>query len=127
MRERHPNILSSSSLSGDKVVNAAGENLGEIEDLMIDLQDGCIAYCVLSYGGFLGMGDKLFAVPWEAVDVDTENQRFVLDVEEDVLKQAPGFDKGDWPSEPDRSFINKVHTHYGYDPYYSSESQTDIR
>ena len=75
-----PRVLSASTLRNEKVVNAAGENLGLIEDYMIDLNNGRIAYCVLSFGGFLGMGDKLFAVPWSALTLDKENKRFVLNV-----------------------------------------------
>ena len=62
----NPDFLSASTIKGDKVVNRAGEDLGKIEELMIDLQDGRVAYAVLSFGGFLGMGDKLFAIPWKA-------------------------------------------------------------
>ncbi|MCO5381646.1 MAG: PRC-barrel domain-containing protein [Methanosarcina barkeri] len=60
----NPQFLSASTIKGDKVVNRAGEDLGKIEELMIDLEDGRVAYAVLSFGGFLGMGNKLFAIPW---------------------------------------------------------------
>ena len=62
-----PLFLTSRTITGDKVINMAGEHLGKIEDLMIDLGNGRIAYAVLSFGGFLGFGNKLFAVPWEAL------------------------------------------------------------
>ena len=62
----NPDFLSTDSIKGDKVVNPAGEDLGKIEELMIDLENGRVAYAVLSFGGFLGMGDKLFAIPWRA-------------------------------------------------------------
>ena len=71
-------VLSASALKGDKVVNRQGEDLGKIEELMIDLDRGRIAYAVLSFGGFLGMGDKLFAIPWQAFGVDTAEKRLVL-------------------------------------------------
>ncbi|HMB91938.1 MAG TPA: PRC-barrel domain-containing protein [Rhodothermales bacterium] len=114
----YPQILSTSTLSGDSVRNPQGENLGEIKDFMVDLDNGRIVYAVLSFGGFLGMGDKLFALPWDALRVDTAEHCFVVDVSKDLLEDAPGFDHDNWPSQPDREFINRVYTHYGYDPYY---------
>jgi sporulation protein YlmC with PRC-barrel domain len=76
-----PRIMAANTLEGDKVVNSAGEQLGEITNIMIDVPQGRVAYAVLSFGGFLGMGDKLFAVPWQALELDTENKCFVLDVD----------------------------------------------
>lgn len=127
MQHNHPNILSTSSLSKDNVRNREGKKLGDIKDFMIDLDSGHIVYAVLSFGGFLGMGDKLFAVPWEAFSIDEDNERFVMDIDKDVLENAPGFDKNDWPSRPNREFINRVHTHYGYESYYDEEGRTRRR
>jgi sporulation protein YlmC with PRC-barrel domain len=118
MRDVNPKVLSAETLSGDKVVNPEGENLGEIKDFMIDLDTGRIAYAVLKFGGFLGMGDKLFAVPWEALRLSTEEHQFYLDVDKDRLKDAPGFDKDNWPSSADRSFQTNVYSYYGYKPYW---------
>src|SRR5262249_3666671 len=90
-------VLSASTLTGDAVVNSAEEDLGKIHDLMIDLPTGKIAYAVLSFGGVLGIADKLFAVPWNALTVDQQNRRFMLDVSKDTLERAPGFPKDHWP------------------------------
>lgn len=109
-------ILSSSSLTGDKVVDSAGEKLGSIDDLMIDLDRGDIAYAVLSVGGLFGMGDKLFAIPWSAFRVDTVEKQLVLNVNKDKLEQAPGFDKDNWPDFADQSWGESVHSHYGTTP-----------
>ena len=114
-----PRLLSSSTINGTDVRNPQGENLGNIKDLMIDLNTGHIAYAVLSFGGFLGLGDKYFAIPWEAFSIDAEDEELVLDVDKEVLKDAPGFDKDNWPSAPDRTFIMEVHSHYGYEPYWT--------
>ena len=92
-----PRVLAADTLTGDKVVNLQNEDLGKIEHLMIDLGTGRIAYAVLSFGGFLGMGDKLFAIPWSALTVDTLEKRFILKVDKELLKRAPGFDKEQWP------------------------------
>lgn len=119
----NPLVLSTSTLSGDTVRNPQGEDLGHVKDFMIDLDSGSIAYAVLSFGGFLGMGDKLFAVPFEALTVDTERECFVLDINKERLKDAPGFNKDNWPSSPNRDFINQVYTHYGYDPFYDNSGR----
>lgn len=111
-------VLSASTLKGDKVVNHQGEDLGDIEDLMIDLEGGRVAYAVLSFGGFLGMGDKLFAIPWDALTVDTANKRLVLSVDKELLKQAPGFDKNNWPDMTDPAWGAELYTYYGYKPYW---------
>jgi sporulation protein YlmC with PRC-barrel domain len=113
-----PNLLSATTMLGDNVLNAEGENLGEIEEFMIDLDDGRVAYAVLSFGGFLGLGDKLFAIPWEALIVDTDQEAFVLDIEKEELENAPGFDKDHWPQAPENDWLVEVYTYYGYEPYW---------
>jgi len=118
MADRTRHVLSASTLIGDDVRNGAGESLGKIEEIMIDLDTGGVAYAVLSFGGFLGMGDKLFAVPWQAMDIDLEAHEFILDVEEERLRNAPGFDKGDWPSSADPAFMNQVYAYYEVEPAY---------
>jgi len=108
-----PSLMSSSSLDGNDVYNAQGEDLGDVKDFMIDMRTGRIAYAVLSFGGLLGMGDKLFAVPWSALALDTENKRFTLDVAQSALKDAPGFDKDHWPAMADPTWARGVHSFYG--------------
>ncbi len=114
-------ILSSSTLTGDTVVNPAGDKLGKLEDIMLDIHTGSIAYAVIGFGGFLGMGEKLFAVPWAALSVDTENRQLVIDIERDVLKDAPGFDPDNWPTFADREWAATVHRHYAADPYWTAD------
>ena len=116
--ERTPTVMAADTLTGDKVVNFQKEDLGKIEHLMIDLESGRIAYAVLSFGGFLGMGDKLFAIPWSSLAVDTLEHRFILNVDKELLKAAPGFDKEHWPNMADRSWGAKVYTYYGVKPYW---------
>src|SRR5713226_7662715 len=107
--------FSATRLIGDPVVNPRGENLSKIEDLVIDPTTGHVDYAVLSFGGFLGMGDKLFAVPLEAMKLSPEEKRFILDVDKERLKNAPGFDKDNWPDTSDRVFGTKVYSFYGCD------------
>src|SRR5580765_5805242 len=109
----YPRVLSASTLENEKVVNAAGESLGTIEDYMIDLNNGRIAYCVLSFGGFLGMGDKLFSIPWQAMALDTENKRFILNIDKERLKKAPGFDQDNWPDTTNPDWGSSIYKFYG--------------
>jgi len=112
-----PKVMAADTLTGDKVVNGAGETLGEISDIMIDVPTGRVAYAVLSSGGFLGIGDKLFAIPWRALQLDPENHQFVLNVDKERLENAPGFDKDSWPSMADETWANEVHSYYGSRPH----------
>lgn len=109
-------LLSASTLMGNEVYNKGDENLGDIKDFMLDVQSGQICFAVLSFGGFMGMGGKLFAVPWRALKLDTENKRFVLDVSEDRLKRAPGFDKDHWPDMADAAWAQGIDMFYGIKP-----------
>src|SRR6478672_336865 len=118
LKTKYPRVLSSSTICSDHIKNAAGEDLGKIEDLMIDLDSGRIAYAVLSFGGFLKMGNKLFAVPWQALTVDTVKKVLVLNADKSVLERAPGFDKENWPDMADPTFGSSIYKHYGYRPYW---------
>jgi len=119
-----PDVMAADTLTGDDVVNLDGENLGEIKSLMIDVKSGRVAYAVLSSGGFLGVGDKLFAIPWHALTLDSRNKRFVLDVDKKRLENAPGFDKHHWPSMADEKWAREVHAYYGQSNYWSPSSKT---
>jgi len=118
-----PRVLRSSTIVGSAVRNLKGDDLGEIQELMIDVGSGRIAYAVLAYGGFLGMGDKLFAIPWEALMAKSDERRFVLDLDEATLKTAPGFDKDHYPTTADTNWLSNVYTHYGYTPYWAGTGE----
>ena len=113
-----PQVMSASTLEGNNVFNRADEELGEIEEFMIDVPSGRIAYVVMSSGGFLGMGDRLFAIPFSALTLDTEGKRFILDVAKERMKNAPGFDKDHWPSMADTTWGGDVHRYYNVRPYW---------
>nr|WP_298413013.1 PRC-barrel domain-containing protein [uncultured Halomonas sp.] len=91
-------LMGANDLVGSNVYNHQYEKIGDIKELMIDTSNGRVEYAVLSFGGFLGLGKKLFAVPWKALQLDAENKRFMLDAEKRDLKDAPGFEKDDWPN-----------------------------
>lgn len=118
MNNTERQTLSATTLIGDKVRNPDGEDLGEMTDLMIDLEVGDIAYAVVDLGGFLGTSGKLFAVPWKALGVDSENHEMTLDIARERLENAPGFDPDDWPDFSDRTWGSSVHEHYGIPPYW---------
>lgn len=112
-----PRLMGADTLNGNDVYNAENEDLGDIKEIMLDVASGKVAYAVLSFGGVLGLGEKLFAVPWKALKLDTENKRFILNVSKDRLNNAPGFDKDDWPDMTDRSWADGIQNFYDNDIY----------
>jgi len=106
-------LMSASSLSGDDVKNAQGESLGHVKDIMIDTQNNRVAYYVLSFGGLFGVGDTLFAIPPEAMELNTKDQCLILNIDKDRLKKSEGFDKDHWPNMADPTFRTHLYRHYG--------------
>ena len=107
------NTLSATTIIGDKVRNPAGETLGKIEDLMIDVRTGNVAYAVLSHGGVLGIGDKLFAVPWRSMTIDFDSHEVLVNVSKEALDAAPGFDKDNWPDFSDPTYTRSIDSYFG--------------
>lgn len=118
------NFLSATSIIGDKVKNDKGEDLGKIENLMINLKSARVNYAVLSFGGFLGLGDKYFAIPMEALTPDTENKEFILNIPKEKLDEAQGFDKDNWPNMADRKWETGIYSQYNYKPYWDDTDKT---
>jgi len=106
-------VLKASSVVGMRVQSTEGKKLGDIKDLVIDPADGSIGYAVLDFGGFLGIGDKYFAVPWEALQWTADHKAIVLDVNKKDLKQAPGFDKNNWPDLGSEEQALVIYEYYG--------------
>ena len=116
-------VLSSSSITGTNVYNARNEKLGDIKDIMIDTQKASISYAVLSVSDGL-FSSKYFAVPFEAMRFNTAgDEKIILDVSEDWLDNAPGFDKDNWPNSADEKFVNDMHTYYKTEPYHSRRNE----
>jgi len=113
-----PEVMGAATLTGDPVLDRDGQELGEIREIMLDMPTGRIAYAVLSFGGFMGVGDKLFAVPWSALTLDADRKAFILDVSKERLREAPGFDKDHWPSMAQPTWASTVYKFYGVDPYW---------
>jgi sporulation protein YlmC with PRC-barrel domain len=121
--KKYRRVLAASTLAGDQVQNTAGENLGKVDEIMIDIPAGKVAYAVLSFGGFLGMGNKLFAVPWSALRLDEDKKHFILDVDKRKLENAPGFDKDNWPDMADTSWGTRIFSYYGAEPYWETHKE----
>src|SRR6476646_6507379 len=119
--KKYRRVLAASTLAGEKVRNSAGKDLGKVDEFMIDIPSGRVAYAVLSFGGVLRMGSKLFAVPWSALRVDEDEKVFILDVDKKILESAPGFDKDNWPDMADTTWRAEVYRHYGAAPYWEEE------
>lgn len=117
-----PTLMGADTLVGNDVYNEQGEDLGDVKEIMLDMSSGRVSYAVLSFGGILGMGEKLFAVPWSALTLDTVNKRFTLNVEKARLENAPGFDNGNWPDMADQTWAKGIHDYYGTKPYSPSTS-----
>jgi sporulation protein YlmC with PRC-barrel domain len=112
-----PRLMGANTLVGNSVYNLENDDIGNIKEIMLEMSTGNIRYAVLSFGSFLGMGEKLFAVPWSALTLDTDNKRFVLNVEKDRLQDAPGFDQDHWPNMADETWANDLHRYYRTTPY----------
>jgi hypothetical protein len=95
IHSKHPNLLSMKTLSGNRVINDREEDLGKIEDFIIDTGTGRVA-CHPILWGFLGVGDKLFAVPWNSMDLNTDRHAFTLNLDKDRLKNAQSFNRNRW-------------------------------
>jgi sporulation protein YlmC with PRC-barrel domain len=106
----HPNtplkFLTASSIIGDEVFNYHHEKLGKILDIMVNIIDGRIEYVIIEMGGFLGIGEKYFAVPFSLLKVEPKKQAFLLNQPKEVLKNAPGFNKDHWPETNTHEFDN---------------------
>ena len=106
-------VLAASKLDGETIYSSDGDDVGKIKEIMLDMNSGRIAYVVLSCGGFLGLGDKLLAVPWNAFVIDPERKRLQMSISSERIKNAPAFDKDSWPSMTNRAWANSVHEYYG--------------
>lgn len=107
-----PRLMGANTLIGDSVCNFQEESLGDIKEIMLNVKTGTIAYAVLSFGGVFSIGEKLFAVPWSALTLDTENKRFVLNISKNRFEDAPGFNSDDWPDMAEQGWADGIHAYY---------------
>lgn len=110
--------VKASSIIGTDVINPRGDNLGDIKEVVIDPSTGKVAYAVVSFGGFLSLGEKLFAIPYSALEYDLAKGKYVLDVTKERLEAAPGFDADHWPSMAEEKWNRDVYKYYDRSPYW---------
>ncbi|MEI6095211.1 MAG: PRC-barrel domain-containing protein [Gammaproteobacteria bacterium] len=108
----HIHIVKASEITGTKVKNTAGENLGEINDVVIDKSQGKISYLVLDFGGLFGFGNKFFAMPWNLFTYDQEDGNYIIKLDKERLKNSPGFDKDNWPNFSEQAFVTSINKYY---------------
>lgn len=111
-------LIGADKVDGTDVYNTSGERLGEIHDIMIDKVSGRVAYAVLSFGGFLGLGEKYHPLPWNALKYDTSMSGYVVGLSKDQLEGSPSYAEGDEPAWGDRDYEKRVHDYYGLPPYW---------
>jgi hypothetical protein len=111
-------LISSDKVEGTAVYNRAGEKLGSIHTLMIDKTSGKVAYAVMSFGGFLGIGDRYHPLPWSVLDYETSQGGYVVDLDRSKLEGAPTYGTSETPNWSDRSWGQQVHDYYGTRPYW---------
>ena len=110
---QYSNVWLATTLMHKRVRNRAGEDLGKIEDLAMDAQTGNLQYAILSFGGLLGMGNKLFPIPWSALGITASGDHLLVDIDKDALRSAPSFDRDLWPNLADPVWAQRMHDHYG--------------
>ena len=113
-----PVLLRSRTLFDYRVKSPQGEDLGKIEEVMIDMEVGRVAYAILSFGGFLGLGDKWVPVPWDAVTLQPDEKVLILKIEKEKLQKAPNFERTTLPELANRQWGSVIHAYYGYPPYW---------
>jgi sporulation protein YlmC with PRC-barrel domain len=116
-----PPLYKMRAIIGHSVENQQGKALGHIEEVVIDTATGDIAYAVLAFGEFLGLGGKLFALPWHTLQRPDKGHVFRLEMTEEQLKKAPRFDKDQWPDMEERHWQDAIHAYYGRPPYVGKE------
>ncbi|HUO98202.1 MAG TPA: PRC-barrel domain-containing protein [Rhizomicrobium sp.] len=112
------NLIAASKVQGTRVVNTAGDKLGEIENVMIDKPSGKVAYAVMSFGGFLGIGDRHHPLPWGVLKYDTNLEGYVVNLDKRILEKAPNYATDDEIDWEDRDWGQRLHDYYDVPPYW---------
>lgn len=117
-RYESPQLIAATRVNGTYVYNHQDENIGTIEDVMLDKQSGRVAYAIMSFGGFLGMGERYHPLPWSTLRYDTAKGGYVVDLSKEVLEGAPSYARDEDPNWDDRRFGESVHDYYKAKPYW---------
>ena len=111
-------LISAGAVQGTAVYNSAHESLGSIYDVMIDKRSGNVAYAIMSFGGFLGMGERYHPLPWSLLKYDPEKGGYVVNLDRRQLEGAPSYPPGMDPGWGNRDYETKLHDYYGVGPYW---------
>jgi PRC-barrel domain len=113
-------LIAANKVQDTPVYNNSGESLGSIHDVMIDKKSGNVAYAIMSFGGFLGIGNSYHPLPWSVLKYDTNKGGYVVNLDRRQLEGAPAYPAGSAPAWGDRDFETKIHDFYGVNPYWGS-------
>jgi hypothetical protein len=111
-------LISAGKVTGTDVYNTAGDALGEIHDVMLDKRSGKIAYAVMSFGGFLGIGERYHPLPWSTLKYDTRQGGYIVGLTKSELQGAPTFGHDETPAWGDRAYEQTIHDYYRTQPYW---------
>mgnify|MGYP000484973842 CR=1 FL=1 len=111
-------IIAADKVAGTEVYNRAGENIGSVNSIMIDKASGRVAYAIMSFGGFLGIGSRHHPLPWGMLKYDTRLGGYVVDIDKRILEDAPSYESDDDVDWTDRGYAKRVHSHYNIPPYW---------
>ncbi len=124
MSSKSARFVPSIRLAQYDVVNKKGNDMGQVQTFVVDMREGLIAFALVAFGGMLGISDKWFAMPWAALEWHPKTMKFILDMPEEVLKNAPGMDKDKWLEEIDKwqeekdlELLDRYYTSHGYESY----------
>ena len=116
--DENAGVISASKVTGTNVYNTEGDLLGEIHDVMLDKRSGRIAYAIMSFGGFLGIGEQYHPLPWATLKYDTRQGGYVVGLTREQLQGAPAFGISDSPAWGDRAYETRIHDYYKTAPYW---------
>lgn len=111
--DQNRDLIASDQVEGTAVYNRQGERLGTVQNFMVDKRSGQVAYAVMSFGGFLGMGESYHPLPWKALTYDTNLGGYVVDLTREQLQGAPSYAAGQEPQWSDASWGRQVDDYYG--------------
>jgi len=113
-------LISSSKVEGTAVYNLQGERLGTVSNFMVDKFTGQVAYAVMSFGGFLSLGEAYHPLPWKVLTYDTGKRGYLIDLDRGKLESAPSYTPGEEPDWSDQAFSQRVHDYYDLPLYFGA-------
>lgn len=117
-------VIYAGRVLGREIKNMAGEGLGEIKELAIDNEDGRLMYAIVKIGGGFMKSGKLYAVPWDVLQMSKDAHVLLLDFDRGELENVPTFDEHNWPNMTDRHWGAAVYAFFGGTPYWERNGQT---